>query len=115
MPGCGDALSVDSQKSVEDPGAVTCESSTCMLICESARQSVLRRKGSVCGSVRFVHVFRHAKTPASCKYPVILRKYGLPHKHVPSSGADVRRHPSGAVVRPFTAECRLQCCGILTW
>ena len=45
VSGNGDALSVGSQKSVEDPGAVTCGSSTCMLICESSRQSVLRRNG----------------------------------------------------------------------
>ena len=86
MPGCGDGLSVGSQKSVEDPGAVTCESPTCTLICEVSRQSVLRLKGIACRSVRNVHVFRHATAPASCKYPVVLRKYGLPHKDVPPSG-----------------------------
>ena len=63
-------LSISSQKSVEDPGAVTCESSTYMFICKSSRQSVLRCTRSVCGSVklmpvssactdtRFVHISR---------------------------------------------------------
>ena len=117
VPGHGGALSVGSQMSVEDPGAVTCESSTCMLVCKSSRQSALRRKGSICGAVRFVHVFRHAKTPASCKYPVVLRKYGLPHKQVPSSGGDVRRHPSGALFGPSPENPSVEshCFGILTW
>ena len=55
----GCALSIGSQRSVEDPGAVTCGSSTCMLICESSRQSVLPRRGSVCGSVRSVGLQRN--------------------------------------------------------
>ena len=103
VSGIGGALSVGFQKSVENPAAIACVSSTCMLICETSRQSMLCRGRGVCGSSRFVHVLRHAKKPESCRYPVFFRKYGLPHKHVPSSP------PFWSVVRSFArkSECKV--------
>ena len=52
------------------------------------------------GSVSVVHVLRHANIPGSYRYPVVLLKRALLQKQVPSSGEEVRRHPSGALFGP---------------
>ena len=93
-------LSVGSQKSGEDPGGVTGGSSTCMVICESSRQSLLRRKATsaaLCGLCMFFGVQRHqlrASIPCSAR-AIYWRGHASP--------------PFSTVVPPFTreSECRV--------